>query len=265
MGGPAALVLVNDDDLTYAKVRLDPLSLAAVRAHLGTLPAPLSRALVWSALWNATRDAALPAAEYLDVAFGQVGREPDTALLEAVLGHVGSAIERYLPAGARAAARARFAETCRAGAAAAEPGSDAQLAWARQLTRAASTSATGTAAVRGLLDGDAVPDGLRMDADLRWELLGRAGRAGRRGTRRARRRTRRRRHDDRAAGARAGPGDPTGHPGGDLAAGDRRRVAVQRPAARAGPRLQPPRPSPTNPGTRSATSTRSSAGGRPER
>jgi aminopeptidase N len=169
VGGPAALVLVNDDDLSYAKVRLDPGSLAAVRAHLGTIPAPLSRALIWSALWNATRDAVLPAAEYLDIAFGQVGREPDAALLEAVLGDVGSAIEHYLPAAARAAARARLVETCRAALPQAEPGSDAQLTWARQLTRAASTSATGTAAVRGLLDGDAVPDGLRMDADLRWD------------------------------------------------------------------------------------------------
>jgi aminopeptidase N len=162
-------VLVNDDDLSYAKVRLDPGSLAAVRTHLSTIPAPLSRALVWSALWNATRDAVLPAGEYLDIAFGQAGREPDAALLDTVLGDVGSAIEHYLPAGARAASRSRYVETCRAALGEAEPGSDAQLTWARQLTRAASTSATGTAAVRGLLGGGAVPAGLRVDADLRWD------------------------------------------------------------------------------------------------
>jgi aminopeptidase N len=168
VGGPAALVLVNDDDLSYAKVRLDPGSLAAVRAHLGTIPAPLSRALVWSALWNATRDALLPAPDYLDTAFGQAGLEPDAALLEGVLGDVGTAIERYLPAGARAAARARFVDTCRAAMSTAEPGSDVQLTWARQLTRAASNGVTGTGAVRDLLDGTA-PDGLRIDADLRWD------------------------------------------------------------------------------------------------
>ena len=101
VGGPAALVLVNDDDLTYAKVRLDPGSLATVRAHLATIPASLSRALVWSALWNATRDAELPASDYLDVAFRQVGREPAADLLDTVLGEVGAAIER-LPAGGAA-------------------------------------------------------------------------------------------------------------------------------------------------------------------
>ncbi len=111
----------------------------------------------------------LPAAEYLDIAFRQAAREPDTALLDTVLGDVGAAIEHYLPAGSRAASRARYVETCRAALVEAEPGSDAQLTWARQLTRAASASATGTAAVRGLVGGDAVPEGLRVDADLRWD------------------------------------------------------------------------------------------------
>ncbi|MDT7580148.1 MAG: aminopeptidase, partial [Pseudonocardiales bacterium] len=168
VGGPAALVLLNDDDLTYAKVRLDPHSLAAVRAHLTTVPTSLSRALIWAALWDATRDAALPAADYLNIAFGQVGGEPDTALLETVLGQIGSAIERYLPEARRAAARDRQVAACREGLAAAPAGSDAQLTWARHLTRAASTSAAGVAAVRDLLDGGG-PAGLTVDADLRWD------------------------------------------------------------------------------------------------
>ena len=257
-------MLVNDDDLSYAKVRLDPGSLAAVRTHLSTIPAPLSRALVWSALWNATRDAVLPAGEYLDIAFGQAGREPDAALLDTVSGDVGSAIEHYLPAGARAASRGRYVETCRAALGAAAPGSDAQLTWARQLTRAASTSATGTAAVRGLLDGGAVPDGLRVDADLRWDCWvalaahGAASPAELDAALAA---------DDTMTGRQAHSwpwrSDRGRGPRGDLAAGDHRRVAVQRPAARAGPRLQPSRPTPTNPSTPGATSTRSSTGGPP--
>ncbi len=168
VGGPAALVLVNDDDLTYAKVRLDPGSLATVRAQLATIPAPLSRALVWSALWNAVRDAELPASDYLDVAFGQVGREPAADLLDTVLTQVGAAIEDYLPATQRAAARSRFVAACRGGLRDAAPGSDTQLTWARHLTRAAATSADGVAAVRGLLDGSTLPAGLPVDPDLRW-------------------------------------------------------------------------------------------------
>ena len=168
-GGPAALVLLNDDDLTYAKVRLDPGSLATVRAHLGAIPAPLSRALVWAALWDATRDAELPAPEYLDIAFAQIAREPVIELLETVLGEISAVIGAFLPAAARPAARARAVATCRAGLQQAEPGSDGQLTWARHLVRAAATSPDGVPAVRGLLDGSALPDGLTLDADLRWQ------------------------------------------------------------------------------------------------
>jgi len=168
VGGPAALVLVNDDDLTYAKVRLDPGSLATVGAQLATIPAALSRALVWSALWNAVRDAELPASGYLDVAFGQVGREPAADLLDTVLGEIGAAIDDYLPSAQRAAARSRFVATCRGGLQDAASGSDAQLTWARHLTRAAATSPDGVAAVRGLLDGSTLPADLPVDPDLRW-------------------------------------------------------------------------------------------------
>jgi aminopeptidase N len=168
-GGPTALVLLNDDDLTYAKVRLDPGSLATVREHLSAIPAPLSRALVWAALWDATRDAELPAPDYLDVAFRQVVREPAAELLDTVLGEIAAAVDGFLPAEARATARSRCVATCHAGLAAAEPGSDAQLTWARHLIRAAAASPDGIEAVRGLLDGNTAPDGLPLDADLRWQ------------------------------------------------------------------------------------------------
>ena len=167
-GAPATLVLVNDDDLTYAKVRLDPGSLATVREQLSAIPEPLSRALVWSALWDATRDAELPAPDYLEIAFRHVVRESAAELLDTVLGEIAAAIENYLPAPYRDAARSRSVATCHAGLQDAEPGSDAQLTWARHLIQAASTSPAGVDAVRGLLDGGAVPDGLTMDADLRW-------------------------------------------------------------------------------------------------
>ena len=110
-GARATLVLVNDDDLTYAKVRLDRGSLATVRERLSAIPAPLSRALVWSALWDATRDAELTAPDYLEIAFRQVVREPEIDLLETVLGEVAAAIENYLPAPHRAAARSRSVAT----------------------------------------------------------------------------------------------------------------------------------------------------------
>jgi len=162
-------VLVNDDDLTYAKVRLDPGSLATVGERLSAIPEPLSRALVWSALWDATRDAELPAPEYLDVAFRHVVREQAAELLETVLAEIAAAIDGFLPVGRRGASRSRSVATCLAGLDGADPGSDAQLTWARHLIRAAAGSPDGVGAVRALLDGGDVPDGLTMDADLRWQ------------------------------------------------------------------------------------------------
>jgi aminopeptidase N len=149
-------------------VRLDAGALATVRDLLSTIPAPLSRALVWSALGNAVRDAALPTADYLDVAWRQLPAEPAADLLDTVLTTVATAVERYLPAPRRADARSRLVLTCRTGLDAAEPGSDTQLTWARHLVRAAATSPDGVAAVRGLLERGA-PEGLVVDADLRWE------------------------------------------------------------------------------------------------
>src|SRR5690606_36602761 len=75
----ADLVLINDDDLTYAKVRLDERSLATVQRALSTLE-PLPRALVWSSLWNATRDGELPAARYLSIVGAHAPAEKNMGL-----------------------------------------------------------------------------------------------------------------------------------------------------------------------------------------
>ena len=65
-GAPADLVLLNDGDLTFAKVRFDDRSLATVRRHLSRLSDPLARALCWGALWDATRDGELPPRTFVD-------------------------------------------------------------------------------------------------------------------------------------------------------------------------------------------------------
>ena len=76
------LVLVNDDDLTYCKIRFDEGSLATLRAHLGDITDPLARALCWSALWNLTRDALMPARDFVDLVLRFAGRESDIGVLQ---------------------------------------------------------------------------------------------------------------------------------------------------------------------------------------
>ncbi|WP_068164440.1 aminopeptidase N [Rhodococcus phenolicus] len=165
------LTLLNDDDLTYAKVRLDARSLATVEDSLDRITDPLARGLVWSALWNATRDAELLAARYVTMAQRFAPAESNLALLGAVQANVAAAIEHYLPAAARAGYRCAWLDSAWNALHTAAPGSGAQLAWARTVAAAATVDDSRAADIRSILDGAApAPDGLALDPDLRWSL-----------------------------------------------------------------------------------------------
>src|SRR5260370_1012836 len=71
----ADLLLVNDLDLTYAKIRLDERSLATASEHLAELADPLARAITWAALWDMLRDAEIPARRYLPLILQNIHRE----------------------------------------------------------------------------------------------------------------------------------------------------------------------------------------------
>ena len=93
---PAAVV-VNDDDLTYAKIRLDPQSLTAVLAGLPTVASPLTRAVLWGGMWDICRDAELPAADYVDLVLRGVAAETDATAVRSLLGQAGTAAYSYAP------------------------------------------------------------------------------------------------------------------------------------------------------------------------
>lgn len=166
----ADLVLINDDDLTYAKARLDERSLETVEAALSTLEDDLARGLVWSSLWNATRDGELQAARFLTIVSRHAPHEPNAALLAAILANASTAIERYAAPGSVANERRAWLETAWEALQAAQPASDAQLSWARAFAAAASFDDSRAADIREILDGRA-PDGLPVDADLRWLFI----------------------------------------------------------------------------------------------
>ncbi|MFJ4174201.1 aminopeptidase N [Microbacterium sp. NPDC089696] len=166
----AELVLLNDDDLTYAKARLDERSLATVEEALSSIDDPLARALVWSSLWNATRDGELAATRYTSIARRHAPDESNIGLLVGVIANAAFAIHHYVAEGQRAEEQRLWAETSWAALSAAEAGSDAQLSWARSLAAASAFDDVHHREVRALLDGHA-PDGLTVDPDLRWQLL----------------------------------------------------------------------------------------------
>ncbi|WLQ06075.1 aminopeptidase N [Arthrobacter oryzae] len=165
-----ALLLVNDDDLSYAKVRFDPRSEATARESLGALRDPMARALCWTALWDTARDGAAPADRYVAAVEKFGPAETGIGVLLNILGNASTAIDRYVPVAERAAVRGSFLDAAARELAAAKPGSDHQLAWARTLATT-SRQATGRLdLVRGILDGTTVIEGLAVDPELRWSL-----------------------------------------------------------------------------------------------
>ncbi|MFF4796804.1 aminopeptidase N [Streptomyces sp. NPDC001351] len=164
------LVLVNDDDLTYCKIRFDGTSLATLREHLGAITDPLARALCWSALWNLTRDALLPAADFVELVTRFARRESDIGVLQMLHAWANSALVNYAPPAWRPTGERLLAEVALRDLRAAEPGSEQQLAWARFLATVAA-GPDELALLRGLLDGTEKVDGLEVDQELRWAFL----------------------------------------------------------------------------------------------
>ncbi|GGY75798.1 aminopeptidase [Streptomyces geysiriensis] len=164
------LVLVNDDDLTYCKTRFDATSLATLREHLGALTDPLARALCWSALWNMTRDALLPARDFIALVLRFAGRESDIGVLQMLHAWAGSALVHYVAPARREAAGRLLGEGALRELREAEPGGEQQLAWARFFASVASGEGE-LRLLRGLLEGTEKIDGLEVDQELRWAFL----------------------------------------------------------------------------------------------
>ncbi|HKA69383.1 MAG TPA: aminopeptidase N, partial [Actinomycetes bacterium] len=166
----ADLVLLNDDDLTYAKVRLDPKSMALVAEHIDAIQESLPRAICWSAAWDMCRDAELPAREYLRLVLGGIGNEADMPVVQTLLRQTRAALDQYADPAFRPEGLAAMAARMKELLYAAAPGSDHQLAWARAFVDTAE-SAEDIALIRAMLAGSEQIEGLAMDPELRWQLL----------------------------------------------------------------------------------------------
>lgn len=165
-----ALVLLNDDDLAYAKIRLDEASLAVAIEHLAEIESPLARSLVWGAAWDATRDAETTASDYVRLVLGNIAAETESTTIRTTLSQLGLAAGSYV-------APERQRETVQAVATAlwelakqAEAGSDAQFQFVKFFAAYASTDEQ-LAEIAALRDGSQSLEGLTVDTDLGWELL----------------------------------------------------------------------------------------------
>jgi len=171
VGVPAAdVLLLNDDDLSYTKLRLDERSMATVVNHIAGLDSSLSRALVWNAAWDMLRDAELAARDYVTLVCSGLPAETDINLTTWTARQAATAVAQYADPAWQPTGWAKLAEMARTALAAAEPGSGWQLSWARSFLTAARTPEE-QAVLRGWLAGEGVPEGLVIDTELRWSLL----------------------------------------------------------------------------------------------
>jgi aminopeptidase N len=171
------LVLVNDDDLTYAKIRLDEHSLATLVTSIGSFASSLPAAICWAAAWDMTRDAEMAARDYVRLVLGGVDSVQDISVVQTLLRQAGTAVRRYADPSWRSDGLALMASSLRALLESAAPGSDKQLAYARAFATVAS-SADDLSLLSGLLSGSSVIDGLAVDTELRWALLRRLASRG---------------------------------------------------------------------------------------
>jgi aminopeptidase N len=170
VGAPAGrLVLVNDDDLTYTKVALDPRSLATAMAGLSTVADPMARTLLWSSAWDMVRDGQLAASRYVDLVIAHVAHEDQIGVLTRLAQRAHGAAARYAAREHAGLLLTRLADQASAELAGTTPGSDRQLAWARQLA-ATATSPEQLQVVHDLRSGTLAHEGLAIDQDLRWRL-----------------------------------------------------------------------------------------------
>jgi len=164
------LILLNDGDLAYAKVRLDEKSLATATAHLKDFRDSLPRTLVWGSAWDAARDGETPARGYVKLILANIAEESDSSVILVQLRQLATTLTYYVAEEHREATAISAADRLWELAASVPPGSDAQLQFVKSYALLARSSSQ-LDTITGLLEDSLGLEGLTVDQDLRWELL----------------------------------------------------------------------------------------------
>jgi aminopeptidase N len=168
------LVLVNDDDLTYCSLRLDPESLNTALQRIAEINEPLPRTLVWSAAWEMTREAELKARDFVSLVSGGIQAETEIGVAQRLMLQAQTALGSYAePGWARSQGWPAFADRLLELARDADPGSDHQLAYVNALCWTV-LSTRHVVTLADLLDHDPAESGLaglEVDTDLRWRIV----------------------------------------------------------------------------------------------
>ncbi|HUR48748.1 MAG TPA: aminopeptidase N [Acidimicrobiales bacterium] len=173
----AELVVVNDGDLAYAKVRLDPRSMESLVHHMSGIEDQLTRSICWGAAWDMVRDAELSTGQFVKLVSNHVAAESDLRLALQIAFQASGAVESYGDPAKVPGYRTELARTAFDLLGRTEPGSDAQNRWAA-LWVGSIEEAPDLQVARGWLEGKDVPQGLDVDVDLRWSIVNAVARSG---------------------------------------------------------------------------------------
>lgn len=165
-----ALILLNDGDLAYAKIRLDNKSWQTALEHLSDIEDPLARTIVWGAALDASRDAEADPADFIRLVLAHIATETESTTMMTLLRQLVTTGNLYVNADARQSALSQIADGLLHLARNAEAGSDAQLQFVKFFALFARSSQQ-VQALESILSGAEQLAGLTIDADLKWELL----------------------------------------------------------------------------------------------
>ena len=164
------LVLLNDGDLAYAKIRLDDASRKIALHNLSGIEDSLARTLVWTAAWDATRDGEAPAREFVQLVLTHIANETESTTVTTLLRQLVGTATLYVHESAREQTLIQIADGLIKLTEQAKPGSDNQLQFAKFVPQFSRTE-TQLDWLQKVLDGEKRIEGLEVDQDLRWELL----------------------------------------------------------------------------------------------
>ena len=167
-----AFVLVNDDDLTYTKIRFDAESQAFAEANLHRFDDALARAVTWLAFWDMTRDGEFPAERFVDMTLRLLATETESTTFRYALAQVSTTAWHYTAPAERAEIVKHVAAELFKLAGQAKAGSDEQF---QLVTAYLGYGEPGDEAfvanAKGLLDGSVAFDGLEIDNNFRWTII----------------------------------------------------------------------------------------------
>lgn len=164
----AGLVVVpNSHGETFARLRLDERSWAAVVDGLSRVEDDLVRAMLWQTAFELVQAGALPASSYLDLVGRHLADEPVATVVSAVVGRTaGVVLPRSVAPEQAPIVRELLTATCSAGLAAAD-GDAVRGAFAR----AVAAHTRDTDLLRSWLAEGRTAEGVEIDPELRWSVV----------------------------------------------------------------------------------------------